>query len=264
MTLYTEHLSWSGDEGGLMSTPDFQAFQRAFARHIRDPHHTARPAGVPARRMAVHNEILFANITGFLDACFPVCRKLIGETRWRRLNRAFYRDWKSQTPWFREIPREFVRYLDAGAIREPLPAWFAELAQYEWAELAVDTMDCANPRHDPAGDLLQRPVVLNPARLVLACAWPVHRIAPDYRPRRPQATQIVIYRDGADRVRFVEINPVTRRLLELLAAAPTTGSEACGQIGSELRHPDPQQLVAFGRCILEDFRARGLILGTRE
>ncbi|QLQ24457.1 MAG: putative DNA-binding domain-containing protein [Dechloromonas sp.] len=247
-----------------MSAPDFQAFQRDFARHIRDPHHTARPAGVPARRMAVYNELLFNNITGFLDACFPVCRRLIGETRWRRLNRSFYRDWRSQTPWFREIPHEFVRYLNAGIVRQPLPAWFTELAQYEWAELAVDTMDCPTPRHDPAGDLLRRPVVLNPARLVLACAWPVHRIGPDYRPRRPQAAQLVVYRDGEDRVRFVEINPVTRRLLELLAAAPTTGAEACRQIGSELRHPDPQQLVAFGRGILEDFRARGLILGTRE
>ncbi|MBL8420541.1 MAG: putative DNA-binding domain-containing protein, partial [Dechloromonas sp.] len=140
-----------------MSTSDFQAFQHAFARHIRDPHHTPRPAGVPARRMAVYNELLFNNITGFLDACFPVCRKVIGERRWRRLNRAFYRDWKSHTPWFHEIPREFVRYLNEGVIRQPLPAWFVELAHYEWAELAVDTMDCQIPGHDPAGDLMQQP-----------------------------------------------------------------------------------------------------------
>lgn len=247
-----------------MSAPDFQTFQHVFARHIRDPHHTARPAGVPARRMAVYNELLFNNITGFLDAGFPVCRKLLGEPRWRRLNRAFYRDWKSLTPWFREIPREFVRYLNEGTIRQPLPAWFAELAHYEWAELAVDTMDCPIPGHDPAGDLMQQPIVLNPARLILAYAWPVHRIGPDYRPRKPQATQLVVYRDADDRVRFVEINPVTLRLLELLAAAPTTGAAACRQIGTELHHPDSQQLVSFGRGILEDFRAQGLILGTRE
>ena len=82
-----------------MSAPDFQAFQHAFARHIRDPHHTPRPAGVPARRMAVYNELLFNNITGFLDACFPVCRKLIGEKRWRRLNgNSWYAAFTSSTP----------------------------------------------------------------------------------------------------------------------------------------------------------------------
>ena len=247
-----------------MSAPDFQAFQQAFARHIRDPHHTPRPAGVPARRMAVYNELLFNNITGFLDACFPVCRKLIGETRWRRLNRAFHRDWRSHTPWFREIPREFIRYLNEGVIRQPLPAWFAELAHYEWAELAVDTMDCPIPGHDPAGDLMRQPVVMNPARLVLACSWPVHRIGPDYRPRKPQATQLVVYRDADERVRFVAINPVTARLLGLLATAPTTGIEAFLQICVEIHHSDPQQLLLFGRGILDDFRAQGLILGTSE
>lgn len=246
-----------------MSAPDFQAFQHAFARHIRDPHHTARPAGVPARRMAVYNELLFNNITGFLDPCFPVCRKLLGESRWRRLNRSFYRDWKSHTPWFREIPREFVHYLSEAIIRQPLPAWFAELAHYEWAELAVDVMDCPIPGHDPAGDLMQQPVVLNPARLALAFAWPVQRIGPNYRPRKPQATQIVVYRDTDDRVQFVEINPVTARLLALLTEQPTSGDTACRQIAAELQHADPAQLVAFGAALLDDLRRQGIILGVQ-
>jgi hypothetical protein len=69
---------------------------------------------------------------------------LLGEQRWRRLNRTFYRDWPLHTPWFREIPREFVRYLAEARHHASLcPAWLAELAHYEWAELAVDVMDCA-------------------------------------------------------------------------------------------------------------------------
>ena len=50
-----------------MQTQDFQDFQRAFGRHVRDPRLFPRPAGVPARRMAVYNELLFNNICGFLD-----------------------------------------------------------------------------------------------------------------------------------------------------------------------------------------------------
>jgi hypothetical protein len=71
----------------MATVPAFQAFQRAFARHLRDPHHTPRPAGVPARRMAVYSELLFNNVCGFLDRCFPVLRSVVGEARWRRLNR---------------------------------------------------------------------------------------------------------------------------------------------------------------------------------
>lgn len=247
----------------MMSDTDFQAFQHAFARHLRDPHHTPRPKGVPARRMAVYNELLFNNITGFLDRCFPVCRQLIGEARWRRLNRCFFRDWPSHTPWFREIPREFVRYLNEGSIRQPLPAWFAELAHYEWAELAVDIMDCPIPAHNPAGDLMHSAIVLNPALLILTYTWPVHRIGPDYRPRRAQATHLLVYRDADDAVQFVELNSVTSRLLNLLIATPSTGDAACRQIAEELQHPDPAQLIAFGRELLADFCAQGIILGSQ-
>ena len=78
---------------------------------------------------------------------------MLGEVRWRRLCRRFLRDGALHTPWFREIPQEFVRFLAAlPAVR--LPRWLAELAHYEWAELAVDVMDAPLPSHDPAGDLL--------------------------------------------------------------------------------------------------------------
>lgn len=240
---------------------DFQHFQRAFAGHLRDPHHVPRPAGVPARRMAVYNELLFNNICGFVDACFPVSRAIVGEKRWRRLCRTFYRDWPLHTPWFREIPREFARYLAEADIRQPLPTWLAELAHYEWAELAIDVMDCAIPAHDPVGDLLAGPVALNPALLNLAYAWPVHRIGPDYRPRKPQPTHLVVYRDADDRVQFSAINAVTARLLALLAAAPTTGEAAIRQIAAELQHPAPEQLLAHGAALLDDLRRQGIVLG---
>ena len=242
--------------------PAFQAFQYALARHIRDPHHTPRPAGVPARRMAVYNELLFNNVCGFLDSCFPLCRRLLGEERWRRLNRSFYRDWPLHSPLYREIPREFVRYLEAQ--RGPrVPRWLPELAHYEWAELAVDVMDVAVPPHQPDGDLLRQPVVLNPARLDLAYAWPVHRIGQAWRPRKPQPTHLVVFRDSADAVQFTELNPVTARLLALLAGGPITGAAVCRQIAAELQHPEPAQLMAFGATLLDDLRRQHIILGTQ-
>ena len=240
---------------------DFQNFQRAFAGHLRDPWHTPRPTGVPARRMAVYNELLFNNICGFIDACFPVARTMLGEDRWRRLNRTFYRDWPLHTPWFREIPHEFVRYLADGNVRQPLPAWLTELAHYEWAELAVDVMAEARPENDPAGDLLANPVALNPALLNLAYAWPVHRIGPDYRPRKAQSTHLAVYRDADNAVQFSAINAVTARLLALLAAAPTTGETAIRQIAAELQHPAPDQLLAHGAALLDDLRRQGMVLG---
>jgi len=244
-------------------TNDYQEFQRHFGRYLRDPRRCQRPPGIPARAAAVYSELLFNNVCGFLDACFPVCRELLGESRWRRLNRSFYRDWPLHTPWFREIPREFARYLAGAGIKPPLPAWLAELAHYEWVELAVEAMDAPIPDHDPEGNLLQKPVVVNPACRVLTYAWPVHRIGTAYRPRKPLPTYLAVHRAADDTVRFSELNAVTARLLALLSAAPITGLAALQQIADELEHPSPHQLIAFGSELLLQLRRQGILLGSQ-
>lgn len=240
----------------------FQEFQHQMAAHLRDPHHTRRPPGVPKRRMGVYNELLFNNVCGFLDSCFPVSRQLLGEARWRRLCRTFYRDWPSHTPWFREIPREFVRYLIEHHIAQPLPVWLADLARYEWAELAVDVMDIAPPAHDPQGDMMLSSVCLNPARVDVVSAWPVHRIGPDWQPRQPTPTFLVVFRDAQQDVQFAEINAITAHLLGLLDQG-LSGQQALAQLATDLKHPDPQALQGFGQQLLISLHEQGVLLGTR-
>jgi uncharacterized protein len=239
----------------------FQDFQREFAQHLRDPNRTRRPTGVAQRRMAVYNELAFNNICGFVDSCFPVCRQLLGQARWRRLCRTFYRDWPSHTPWFREIPREFVRYLSEHPIAQPLPRWLAELARYEWAELAVDVMDVTPSAHDPQGDMMQARAVLNPARVDVASSWPVHRIGPAWKPRQRMPTFLVVFRDLHQAVRFVEINAVTARLLALLDSG-LTGQQALVALAREMSHTQPEALQAFGQQLLHNLRDQGVLLGT--
>ena len=239
----------------------FQHFQHALAQHLRDPHHTRRPAGVPQRRMAVYNELVFTNSCGFVDSCFPVCRQLLGEARWRRLCRTFVRDWPLHTPWFREIPREFVRYLSEHAIAQALPRWLAELAYYEWAELAVDVMEVALPAHDPQGDMMQARVLLNPARVDVASLWPVHRIGPTWRLRKAEPTFLVVFRDAELAVQFTEINAVTAHVLALLDSG-LSGQQAFAQLAREMAHPDPVALQGFGQELLIGLREQGVILGT--
>lgn len=242
----------------------FQQFQHEFGRHLRHPQRVARPAGTPERRVAVYRELVFNNLCGFVDTCFPLSRQLLGEMRWRRLCRSFMRGWPLHTPWFREIPREFVRFLNAADIRQPLPRWLGELAHYEWAELAVDVMDVPEPAAYPAGDLMDGTIVLNPALMNLAYAWPVHCIGPDFRPRRPRPTHLVVYRDADDAVRFSEVTPVAGRLIDMLVGEAQSGRQAILRLAGELKHPDPQQLLGFGSGLLVDLRQQGILLGSKS
>ena len=184
--------------------------------------------------------------------------------------RDYFSSHLSRTPLFLEIPREFLNWLrDERTPREDDLPFLYELAHYEWAELAIsianDTLD--HDAIDGAGDLLDGIPVLSPLAWQLAYEYPVHRIGPDFQPtaadRAP--TFLVIYRDAQDEVGFMEINPVTKRLLELLQTSNSaSGRELLLQIASELSHPQPEVVVSGGAEILANLRKKSIVAGTRR
>jgi uncharacterized protein len=97
----------------------------------------------------------------------------------------------------------------------------------------------------------------------LAYDWPVQRIGAAYRPRKANRVRLLVFRDATDKVRFAEINPVTARLLDIIAEEQCTGSEACDRIAAELDHPSPEAVRHHGADNLADLRQQGAILGVR-
>lgn len=243
--------------------------QKAFARHIRDPERAPAPGDVEDRRMAVYRELFYNNIQGFLAGNFPVIRKLLDDRRWHALCRDFFAEHHSHTPLFPELPREFLRYLqDRRGAREGDPPFLLELAHYEWVELALmlDDHEIEQVPAQPDGDLASGVPVVSPLAWMLAYDFPVHRIRPDYQPDEPpsEKTYLVVYRDGDDKVRFLELNPVSARLLSLLKEdAGRTGLECLETIAGELGHADPATVIRAGREVLDDLRQRDILLGTR-
>ena len=243
--------------------PEFQRYQLEFTAHIRDPRMHPRPAGVEARRMKIYNELLYNNVEGFLLACFPVLRNILGTRKWAKLARAFFSTHSSHTPYFRKIPDEFVQFLlNEWTPPEGYPPYLLALAHYEWIELMLSVSNhSADCPIDAEGDLLNGVPILNPVLANLRYDWPVHRIAPR-RKVQPAETWLLVFRDADDRVTFTEINAFTARLLSLLDSRTLDGHAALEKLAVESRHPDPALFLRAGSALLEDLRARGAILGT--
>lgn len=243
--------------------PEFQRYQYAFTAHIRDPKAQPRPAGVEARRMKVYTELLYNNIEGFLLACFPVLRQVLGIRKWSALVRDFFRTHHSHTPYFRQIPDEFIQFLqNEWTPPAGYPPFTLALAHYEWIELVLSVSTrSADRAFDPAGDLIDGVPLLNPVLANLRYDWPVHRIAPR-RKTQPAETHLLVFRDTDDQVQFSEINAFTARLLTLLEPGSVSGRVALEQIADESRHPDRALMVQAGGALLEDLRVRGAILGS--
>ncbi|MDJ0654002.1 MAG: putative DNA-binding domain-containing protein [Xanthomonadales bacterium] len=242
--------------------------QTRFAAHIRDPDANPAPGDVEDRRMAIYRELFFNNIQGFIAGNFPVLRKLYSRQDWLALVRDFYARHQSHTPMFPELPREFLQFMESErGDHAGDPPFALELAHYEWAELALymDENDIDDVPADPAGDLLDGRPVASPVAWLLSYQYPVHRIRPDFQPTEAPAspTYLVVYRRRNDRVRFMELNAVSARLLHLIQSEPgLTGRQYLERIAGELGQP-AEQLLDGGSNILDDLARREVLLGTR-
>lgn len=264
----------------MAERPGFQRLQYAFTAHIRDPRRNPPPAGVDDRRMGVYRDLLFGNVENFLAETLPLTRSVLAADAWHELVRDFFVRHRARSPYFRDIPREFLDHLERapGTAADDVP-FLRELAHYEWVELALAAHpDVEQPAEQPAeppagfeGDPLDGHPRVSPLAWPLCYRYPVQRVAADWPDRWPQEapeepTRLLAYRDRADAVRRIELNAVSARLFGLLsehaADGAYTGRRALETICAELRHPDPAQVLAGGAALLADWRARGILLGA--
>lgn len=239
----------------------------ALARHLRDPQGQPPPAGIEDRRLAIYRDLLFNNIETLLAGNFPVIRKLLGDAEWFALVRAFVRDHHCQTPLFPEIAREFLRFLEARTGQaERDPPFLAELAHYEWVELALQVSEARvdEIEHDPTGDLLTGVPVLSPLAWPLAYRWPVHRLSPTYAPDVPPraATLLLLRREPDGEVRFSELSPLAFRLTQRLGESPALAGRAQLEcLAREANAGDIATFVKQGADLLQQMRTNGIVLG---
>jgi uncharacterized protein len=249
----------------MNKAPRFQQLQHALTAHLRDPKAHPPPQGVEDRRIGIYRELVYNNLEGFLSRGFPVIRSLHEDAAWHELVRDFLRGHRASTPYFLEIGREFVAWLQDG--RNPHagdPPFLAELAHYEYAEVALTVAE-APAEWQPLpvdADLLEEKPRLSPLAWLLGYRFPVHRIGPGNRPGQvpDTPTHLMMHRTSADRIAFLELNPVTARLVHLIQHNERRSARALLEgIATELGRDDPEAVIRGGLEILGELRAREVL-----
>ena len=238
--------------------------QVRLTRHLRDPDGQPAPDGIEERRLQVYRDLLYNNLTSLLAGNFPVIRKLLGDGGWAALVRAFYRDHRCQTPLFPEVPREFLRYLEATP--GITPPFLPELAHYEWVELALQIHEASASGGGDASasdaDLLDGPLAVSSLAWPLAYRWPVHRIGPGFQPDAPppQPTLLLLRREPDGSVRFSELSPLAWRLLERIGGSPDrSGRDHLQALAMEAQADNRDGFLAQGTALLRQMHAVGVI-----
>ena len=254
----------------MVDRRDFQDKQYAFAGYKRDPENTIAPEGIEDRRMAIYRELFFNNLHNLLGSFFPVIRKICSDDQWRHAIREFMKVHRARTPYFLELPEEFLEFLqnDYRTLDDNFP-FLTELAQYEYAELALRVSTDENQPEgvDPDGDMLAGAPVKSVLTWVFAYHYPVHRISKDYLPTEPleQPVYLAIYRRRDDKVRFLELNPVTAALLDAVEnnQANLNGEALLRKLATTIHYPDIDALIKHGVDALEEMRQLEILTGTR-
>jgi hypothetical protein len=244
-------------------SPDFRALQAQLGAHLRDPERVAAPDAVDTRGLAIYRDLVYRNVERAVASGFPVIRQLSNDEAWHARVRDFLARHACAAPQFNRIAEEFVAFLaDERGVHPDDPPYLAELAHYEWVELALGLRDEDAPApRTPSGDVLDAPLRVSPLAWTLSYAWPVHRLGPSYTPAAPPEvpTYLVVWRDPADDVRFMEINAVTARLMQLASEQPAaTGQALLAQIAQDIGRP-PATIESDGRAMIERLLERGCL-----
>ncbi|MGN5753760.1 DNA-binding domain-containing protein [Acinetobacter calcoaceticus] len=191
----------------------FQTMQQQFCEWIRDPD-LEIPQELPVERMQIYRDLLFNNVSSFIDLVYPVARAMLPELKWQQVLSEFFQKARCRSPLYNDISLEFREYLaeQRHPIMQEYP-WLAELLQFEWLELYLDTVEIEDVvLHENYAWQLSTQV------WVLVYQYPVYRwttlTTQEQVELSPSA--VMVWRDEQDRVRIEQLSPLFAMLIEQL------------------------------------------------
>jgi hypothetical protein len=247
-------------------TPTLQQQQRQLLNYLRCPQSSLLPEGFAPERTAVYVDLLYNKFDESLTAYFPVIHRILPPDGWRALLLDFIARHRCRSPYYRQIPDEFVQYLQQERHQPEDMPFLAELAHFEWTELQLSIAE-AEPfavESLTGAQLLAGAPVFAPVMQLMQYQWPVHQITYDDQPDEPPATATFIlgFRDIEDKVQFIALNPAAARLIALLGNG-LSGRQALDQISARIDSTLLSQFMQFGLEALSELHRRGAIINVR-
>ena len=223
-----------------LNLPSFQSIQLDFAAHIRHPKRNPRPQGIEPRRMAIYVRLFYNSTESLCARVFKRSKVILGEQRWHELFRDFYHRHICTSPFFKDIPQEFIEYYGTEKEGGTDPEFIQELLHFEWLRLYLELADDVVPMAAETSAPLDVKLQKSPLVHTLAYEWPVHEITEENIPtdKSDSRTYLIAYRDRGHRVQILKSNRFTCELVETLET-PTTGRDAIASIAKSRWHAQP-------------------------
>ena len=203
----------SGQQSAALA--NFQIRQLEFAAYIRDPASNPLPQGIDERRMQVYVDNFFRSVRNFLRSTLKRTSKAVGPECWNAMVREFLARHACKSPFFLDMPTEFLEFLLNFRSEDSDSPFLCELCHFECTELELKYHAATLARDRPqfAEDA---ELVLSPLARPLSYAWNVldEEALSSSAERSSERTWVILVRDRKHRVRRVHSTMLTHRLLQ--------------------------------------------------
>ena len=108
--------------------------------------------------------------------------------------------------------------------------------------------------------------VFSVAALLLAYEYAVHRIGPEFIPEAPgeNPTYLVVFRDRNLGTKFIELNPLSARILWYVQNDPAPGAELVRRVAVDFRLTLGSELLRSAEDLLRHWLQLGVLAGIRS
>ena len=239
----------------------FQRVQAVLAEHIRNPETNPPPSDVEDRRLQIYRRLFYNTIESFCSRNLRSLRNIVDDEYWHTLIREFMHSYRCDSPYFREIPQQFMHFLvETHKEKDRLP-YITELCHFDAIRLELRLApDTTYATESDSIDFQTDKLVLSDLVRLLSYQWPVHEIDADYIEIQPptEPTWIVAFRNKQDNVQILVSNARTIRLLELLRT-PQEGAHLLTTLAQEL-HLSPEKIHDQTIDAVRSFVKRGVLI----
>lgn len=221
---------------------------------------------VGAQRFEVYRKLVHNRIRNVCRDFLPRTHARIGPGRFARDVGVFLDACGVRSPYLRDVPGEFVRHVAGQWLEDPdISDYLADLARHELLECDV--------RNDPRGGeaptgrplALHEPLVFDGAARLMRYDYAVHCMSVDVEdhaePERTP-TQLLVYRDAASHVRYLELTPFAARVTEALMVRGLRVCDGLAWAAAESNDPLDDAKLAIAAQFLADLADRGVMLGA--
>jgi hypothetical protein len=217
-------------------------------------------------RLAVYRELVRGNLREALQLSIPRSMARLGPLFDEYFDR-FLAEQAPRTHYLRDVTPELLTFAaPLWATDARVPSYLYELARHESLHIEVSALPSLPRGHVPAPLSIAQGVELSAALRLVQYRHAVHELPADEACRTPpdaRAVSLLVYRSPEHEVRYLELTPLARSILERLLEGDSLGGAvqaAAAAEGSALS----EAVLAGAAKLLADLAERGVVRGPRD